>query len=323
MGLLVILAYVLLSAEENTNLNLWWFNLVDNFGRFNNYAWGKRSYECTIGIFNQIKGETVKKYERNERYPYNFHGFPLAIMIWAFEAIPSLGKHFVHRLEGDRIPRMLGWDFQQMKVDGESVSTFLDTKIQIMQLRVKRTLVPSQEEAEEEFYQGMTPLDDVEDSRVDNSLDEDGVEESKEDEPPVSMHQMPRDRPSSSHNNNVLEVVRQEMRELECRLVRVINGRCDHIETKLDRLLKLVGSGVSQPQGYEFQPDNGRFQSETRRFDTCSPHHEDNIQEENKGREEDCVFEAAVENSVNVEDCTYEEEQVTPIQGEGRRSATC
>ncbi|KAL2489029.1 hypothetical protein Fot_42321 [Forsythia ovata] len=192
-----------------------------------------------------------------------------------------------------------------------------------MQLRVKRTLVPSQEEADEEFYQGMTPLDDVEDSRVDNSLDEDGVEESKEDKPPVSMHQMPRDRPSSSHNNNVLEVVRQEMRKLECRLVRVINGRCDHIETKLDRLLKLVGSGVSKPQGDEFQPDNGRFQSETRRFDTCSPHHEDNIQEENNGQDEDCVFEAAVENSVNVEDCTYEEEQVTPIQGEGRRSATC
>ncbi|KAL2550618.1 uncharacterized protein Fot_12148 [Forsythia ovata] len=143
MGLLLILAYVLLSAEENTNLNLWWFHLVDNFGRFNNYAWGKRSYEYTIGIFNQIKGETVKKYERNERYPYNFHGFPLAIMIWAFEAIPGLGKQFAHRLEGDRIPRMLGWDFQQTKVDGESVSTFLDTKIQIMQLRVKRTLVPS------------------------------------------------------------------------------------------------------------------------------------------------------------------------------------
>ncbi|KAL2522099.1 Ulp1 protease family protein [Forsythia ovata] len=308
MGLLLILAYVLLSAEENTNLNLWWFNLVDNFGRFNNYAWGKRSFEYTIGIFNQIKGETVKKYERNERYPYNFHGFPLAIMIWAFEAIPVLGKQFAHRLEGDRIPRMLGWDFQQTKLDGESG---------------ERTLVPLQEEAGEELYQRMTPLDDVEDSIVDNSLDEDEVEESKEDEPSVSMYQIPRDRPSSSHNNNVLEVVRQKMRELECMLVCVINGRCDHIETKLDRLLKLVGSGVSQPQGDEFKLDNGRFQSETRRFDTCSPHHEDNIPEDNKGHEEDCVFEAAVENFVNVEDCTYEKEQVTPIQGEGRRSATC
>ncbi|KAL2489673.1 uncharacterized protein Fot_42965 [Forsythia ovata] len=145
MGLLLILAYVLLCAEENMNLNLWWFNLADNFGRFNNYAWRKRSYEYKIGIFNQIKGETVKKYEINERYPYNFHGFPLAIMIWAFEAIPGLGKQFAHRLEGDRIPRMLGWDFQPTKLDGESVSKFLDTKIQIMQLRVKRTLVPSQE----------------------------------------------------------------------------------------------------------------------------------------------------------------------------------
>ncbi|KAL2480655.1 Ulp1 protease family protein [Abeliophyllum distichum] len=322
MGLLLMLAYVLLSAEENTSLNLWWFHVVDNFERFNNYAWGKRSYEYTSGIFNQIKGETVKKYERNERYPYNFHGFPLAIMIWAFEAIPGLGKQFAHMLEGDRIPRMSGWDFQQTKLDGESVSKFLDTEIQIMQLMVKRTLVPSQEEAEEEFYQGMTPLDDVEDSRVDKSLDEDGIEESEEDEPSVPMHQLPRDRPSSSQDNNVLEVVRQEMRELESRLVRVINGRCDHIETKLDRLLKLVGNGASQPQGGEFQSDKSVFHSETRRFNTYSPHHEDNILEENKGREENCVFEAAVEKSVNVEDCKYEEEQVTPIQGEGRRGST-
>ncbi|KAL2456471.1 Ulp1 protease family protein [Abeliophyllum distichum] len=316
MGLLLMLAYVLLSAEENTSLNLWWFHVVDNFDRFNSYAWGKRSYEYTRGIFNQIKGETVKKYERNERYPYNFHGFPLAIMIWAFEAIPGLGKQFAHRLEGDRIPRMSGWDFQQTKLDGETVSKFLDTDIQIMQLMVKRTLVPSQEEAEEEFYQGMTPLDDVEDSRVDKSLDEDGIEESEEDEPSVPMHQPPRDRPSSSHDNNVVEVVRQEMRELESRLVRVINGRCDHIEAKLDRLLKLVGSGASQPQGGEFQSDKSGFHSETRRFHTYSPQHEDNIPEENKGREEDCVFEAAVEKSVNVE------EQVTPIQGEGRRGST-
>ncbi|KAL2532232.1 Ulp1 protease family protein [Abeliophyllum distichum] len=112
------------------------------------------------------------------------------------------------------------------------------------------------------------------------------------------------------------------MRELVSRLVRVINGRCDHIEAKLDRLLKLVGSGASQPQGGEFQSDKSGFHSETRRFHTYSPQHEDNIPEENKGREEDCVFEAAVEKSVNVEDCTYEEEQVTPIQGEGRRGST-
>ncbi|KAL2501255.1 uncharacterized protein Fot_35103 [Forsythia ovata] len=48
MGLLLILVYVLLSTEENTNLNLWWFNLVDNFGRFNNYAWGKRSMSTQL-----------------------------------------------------------------------------------------------------------------------------------------------------------------------------------------------------------------------------------------------------------------------------------
>ncbi|KAL2537094.1 Ubiquitin-like protease domain-containing protein [Forsythia ovata] len=171
---------------------------------------------------NEDGVEESEEDERNEQYPYNFHGFPHAVMIWTFEAIPALGQQFAHRLEGDRIPRMSGWEFQQTKLDGESVSKFLDTKIQRMQFRMKRTLVPSQEEAEEEFCRGMIPLDD----------------------------------------------------------------------------------------------------SELKGFDTYSPHHEDNVPEENKGREEDCVFEAAIENSVNVEDCTYEEEQVTPIQGEGPRSTT-
>ncbi|KAL2464447.1 uncharacterized protein Fot_52403 [Forsythia ovata] len=48
MGLLLILAYVLLSAEENTNLLLW-FNLVDNFGRFNNYAWERDRMSAQLG----------------------------------------------------------------------------------------------------------------------------------------------------------------------------------------------------------------------------------------------------------------------------------
>ncbi|KAL2467180.1 hypothetical protein Adt_43031 [Abeliophyllum distichum] len=216
--------------------------------------------------------------------------------IRAFEAIPTLGQQFAYRLEGDKIPRM--------RVQGKAhISSFTKS-------------------AEEEFCQGMTPLDDVEDSIVDNSLNEDRVEESEENEPPVSIHRLPCDRPSSSHNNNVLEIDRQEIRELESRLIHVINGRCDHIETKLNRLLKLVKSGVSQPQRGEFQPDRGGFQSEMKGFDIYSPHRKDNVPEENKEREKDCVFEAAVDNSINVEDCTYKEEQVTPIQGEEPRSAT-
>ncbi|XP_052176003.1 uncharacterized protein LOC127790500 [Diospyros lotus] len=229
LGLLLILAYVLLATEENTNLNLWWFYLVDDLDRFNNYARGKRSYKYTIAIFKSDLGKKLKQCGKNDRYPYNFHGFPFAIMICALEAIPGLGEEFAHKLEGDRIPRMLGWEFEQLMREGEKVNRFLEYEITMRKVKVNCTLVPTLKEADEEFWQGMTPLDDVEDSRVDNSLNEDGGKESKEDAPSISMHHQPCDRPSSSHNNNVTQVDIQEMKELERRLLRVITDRFDQL----------------------------------------------------------------------------------------------
>ncbi|KAL2466130.1 Receptor-like serine/threonine-protein kinase [Abeliophyllum distichum] len=93
-----------------------------------------------------------------------------------------------------------------------------------MQFRVKRTLVPSQEEVKEEFYQKMTQLDDVEDSRVDNSLNKDVVDESEEDEPPVSMYQLPRDRP--------LGMVMGRIRELK------VSGNLSWVKSIVDPRLK-------------------------------------------------------------------------------------
>lgn len=81
LGLLVILVYVILSTEENTYINPWWFYLVDDVDRFNNYSWGKMSYEYTTRVFRRNLGETLKNYTSSQRYPYSLHGFPLAIMV--------------------------------------------------------------------------------------------------------------------------------------------------------------------------------------------------------------------------------------------------
>ncbi|CAI9764735.1 unnamed protein product [Fraxinus pennsylvanica] len=40
LGLIVILAYVLWATEENTFIDLWWLDLVDDLDRFEKYPWG-------------------------------------------------------------------------------------------------------------------------------------------------------------------------------------------------------------------------------------------------------------------------------------------
>ncbi|CAA2949061.1 Hypothetical predicted protein [Olea europaea subsp. europaea] len=73
--------YVLLAAEENTFVSPWSFYLVDDLDRFNNYSWGRKSYEYTIKVFKRNLGDILKGYTTSQRYSYSLHEFSLAIMM--------------------------------------------------------------------------------------------------------------------------------------------------------------------------------------------------------------------------------------------------
>ncbi|CAA3008515.1 Hypothetical predicted protein [Olea europaea subsp. europaea] len=60
LGLIVILVYVLWATEENTFIDLWWLDLVDDLDRFETYPWGKFSFEYTISIFKREMGDKLK-----------------------------------------------------------------------------------------------------------------------------------------------------------------------------------------------------------------------------------------------------------------------
>ncbi|KAM3246154.1 hypothetical protein P3L10_007921 [Capsicum annuum] len=73
--------------------------LADDFGRFNDYAWGYDSYYLTIKyLLKELKPKTITLY-----------GFPWAFMAWACEAIPPLRKHFTNYLNKVSHPRILRW----------------------------------------------------------------------------------------------------------------------------------------------------------------------------------------------------------------------
>ncbi|KAL2479771.1 Ubiquitin-like protease domain-containing protein [Abeliophyllum distichum] len=239
LGLIIILAYVLLATEEKTLIELWWFELVDDLDRFDKYPWGKMSYDYTIRILKRDMGDKLRNSlkEGESRCRYSLHDFPLVIMIWAFEALPNLGKKFAKKY-CDGIPRMLGWE-QPKRLTSSEVVNVLESK----ELEVNSTLIPTKVELEEVYWKELTPYMEEEDTDSqdlkENDTEHDG-------EPSHSFHQhspQVSQSPPVCHDHNIANVVRMEMEKLEERLVGVISKRLDRMEYKIDSLVELATVG--------------------------------------------------------------------------------
>ncbi|KAL2460674.1 Ulp1 protease family protein [Abeliophyllum distichum] len=239
LGLIIILAYVLLATEENTLIELWWYELVDDLDLFDKFPWGKMSYDYTIRIVKRDMGDKLRNSlkEGESRCRYSLHGFPLAIMIWAFEAIPNLGKKFAKKY-CDGIPRMLGWE-QPKRLTSSDVVTVLESK----ELEVMSTLIPIEVELQEVYWKELTPCVQEEDT---DSEDSKGDDTEHGGEPSHSFHQhSPRvsEPPPVRHDHNIADVVRMEMEKLEERLLGVISKRLDRMEYKIDSLVEMAAVG--------------------------------------------------------------------------------
>ncbi|CAA2996256.1 Hypothetical predicted protein [Olea europaea subsp. europaea] len=79
-----------------------WFNLQGHLARI---SYG-RLIKGFRGRWARKFLDTTKKKEK--AVSYTVHDFPIAIQIWAFEAVPEIGDRFGQRL-GERSPRLLGW----------------------------------------------------------------------------------------------------------------------------------------------------------------------------------------------------------------------
>lgn len=83
LGLIVILAYVLWIMEENTYIDLWWLDLVNDLDRFEKYPWGKFSLKYKMNVFKcEMKGKLkIWNVGGESHYQYSLHGFSFIIMI--------------------------------------------------------------------------------------------------------------------------------------------------------------------------------------------------------------------------------------------------
>ncbi|KAF4365525.1 hypothetical protein G4B88_025704 [Cannabis sativa] len=95
-----IVQNILESKRGDRYIDKFVLRLVDDEQLFENYPWGRRSFNATIG--NLSTAVNCRK------TGYELCGFPLAFQVWGFEVLPKLGSLFATKV-GSSIPKILNW----------------------------------------------------------------------------------------------------------------------------------------------------------------------------------------------------------------------
>ncbi|CAA0841582.1 Unknown protein [Striga hermonthica] len=191
LGLLIVLEYAVLSNECRTLVDERWFHLVEDLEQFNNYPWGNLSYEYTV---------------------------------WAFEALPELGRKFGQTYGGGRLPRMISWKISK-QWRSEQISMFFDAS----EVEVRRTLQPSSDEVETSYLkefaiteeEAIIPKDEEEEEKEEKEEeeknedeDEEGEEEEEKEEDKNDASQSYPPQPQVFYAENIRSIVRQVVTEV-------------------------------------------------------------------------------------------------------------
>ncbi|GER39918.1 Ulp1 protease family protein [Striga asiatica] len=232
LGLLTVLEHVVLSNECRTLVDKKWFHLVENLEEFNGYPWGNLSYEYTVKLFKRKRFDNIK----NTEMKYSLHGFPLAIMVWAFEALPELGRKFAETCGGGgRLPRILSWKMTK-QWRSEQLSTFFNTS----EVEVRRTLQPSRDEVQTSYLKEfrIVPEDEEEEEEEENE-DEDDEEEGEEEEEKNDASEFDPPQPQVFGAEKISAIVREVVKD-EMRLF------SERMDMKMDKFFERIKDLVFQ-----------------------------------------------------------------------------
>ncbi|KAK2658587.1 hypothetical protein Ddye_005120 [Dipteronia dyeriana] len=100
--LIYMLNWILMGVDKRFKIPVWQFWLVEDLDAFNAFPWGAHVYRFEQR--QQEKGADVHRVET-----YNIYGLSQALLIFAYEVIPDLGKEFGAQRVTDLAPRILKW----------------------------------------------------------------------------------------------------------------------------------------------------------------------------------------------------------------------
>ncbi|GMN22902.1 hypothetical protein TIFTF001_047505 [Ficus carica] len=113
LSLLYMIFCIPLSNANSVKIDLKFFALADNLDNFNDFPWGVLSWEATrAAICNTVENKMSSKRRRplkkSDKVHYSIAGFPHALLVWAYETLPSIAAKFTTKYD-QAIPRMLSW----------------------------------------------------------------------------------------------------------------------------------------------------------------------------------------------------------------------
>ncbi|XP_022897651.1 uncharacterized protein LOC111411343 [Olea europaea var. sylvestris] len=156
LGLALIIEGVFNASDSHVGIELLTLSIVDDLDMFYSYPWGRVSYIRLIRGFRRRLGRKfVDATNKKEKaVTYTVHGFPIAMQIWAFEAILKIGDRFARRL-GHQSPRLLSWTCTKQPQHWTYDAFFKNIK-----LHVSVTLHPTEAEFGQPCISTLMPFED-------------------------------------------------------------------------------------------------------------------------------------------------------------------
>ncbi|KAK2662025.1 hypothetical protein Ddye_000599 [Dipteronia dyeriana] len=159
LALLYFLENVLLGREKGSTIDSEHILLADDLDQFNEYPWGRVCFEMTMkSLQNALKGRVQMLNDGNNKKSkqnweiYSVGGFPWGFLVWAYEAIPSLGRKSAHKL-GCALPRLFNWQTKRAPNLVELHKIFWQENLQAYTF-----LQPTPEEEQQCYFQPFIAL---------------------------------------------------------------------------------------------------------------------------------------------------------------------
>ncbi|XVE81192.1 hypothetical protein DITRI_Ditri15bG0043100 [Diplodiscus trichospermus] len=141
VALIIIAELILMGVDYRSCVKLWIWTLVEDRARWNSFPWGKYAFQMTLHYLNKVPSPPQST--SGGKLSYHMYGFPLALQIWAIEAIPELGTLFFTKTTYE-IPRFRKWKMSKKSIVLGDAFT--------RNLECERTLVAMEEERRQEYW---------------------------------------------------------------------------------------------------------------------------------------------------------------------------
>ncbi|KAL2461543.1 DUF1985 domain-containing protein [Abeliophyllum distichum] len=169
LGLVLFLESVLFCPDRRASIQLASLSIVEDLDLFYSCPWGKESFRRTIVTFKRdwrAKSKELKSNPKPSRFKYSLHGFPLALQVWAYEAMPHVGRQFASKFQ-HKVPRMVCWDATIAPTSSE-ISDVLNGHKLIVYCIIR----PTDEENSKKYMRDFSPFESASrDRRFDEIID--------------------------------------------------------------------------------------------------------------------------------------------------------